>query len=94
LRATYALNLAFAAILIAALILPRLVPRGEGFAASGSAVLVLLATLMAAVVLAMAQAGYTWRRRHALSRHEKWLGYAPLVLGTSGLIGLILFLRF
>lgn len=93
-RTTYVLNSFFLAICVAALILPRFVPRGDGFAPSASAVLVLLATLFAAVVVAVAQAIYTWRRRQTLARHEHWLGYAPLVVGASGFVGLILFLRF
>lgn len=92
-RPTYTFNLLFLAICVAALILPRLVPRGDGFAPSAVAALVLLVTLLSAVIVAAAQAVYTWRRRAMLARHEHWLGYAPLVLGASGFLGLLLFLR-
>ena len=90
----YTLNLAIVALLAASLIVPRLLPRGGGFAPTQAATLVIVTTLLAALALAMVQAIYTMKRRHSLVRHHVILGMLPIVLAIVLGIGITAFLRY
>jgi hypothetical protein len=93
-RRTYVLNAAFLALVALAFVVPRFVPRGEGFASGTAAVLVFLAILLSALLLAVGQAFWTVRARARLSRPERWLGYVPALISIAGLAGLVAWLRF
>jgi hypothetical protein len=93
-RRTYRLNAVFLALIAAAFVAPRFVPRGEGFASGAMATLTFLAILLLAVLVAVGQAIWTVRARARLSRRERWLGCVPALLGVAGFAALIAWLRF
>ena len=93
-RTTVVLNLLFAGLVVAAFIVPRFVPRGEGFAAAAEATVAFLGILLLATVVALAQAVRTARAHAHLSPRDRWLGYLPAAIGVTGVVGLILWLRF
>lgn len=87
-------NIAFAAAVALAFVLPRFGPRGEGFAAGATATLVFLALLLVAAMIGVAAAVWTLRQGMKLSAAERLFGYAPAVIGVLGLVTLVLWLRF
>jgi hypothetical protein len=87
-------NLVFVGLLVAAFIVPRFAPRGEGFAPAAEATLIFLSILLLAVAVAAWQAARTLQHHARLSSRDRWLGYLPALIGVTGFIGLIAWLRF
>jgi cell shape-determining protein MreD len=88
------MNLVFLAMIAAAFIVPRLVPRNEGFASAATASLVFLGLLGLATALAAGQALWTARAHGRLRPAERWLGYLPAALSVTALVALVAWLRF
>lgn len=93
-RTIHRTNLVIALLLAAAFVVPRFMPRGEGFAPAVGAVLVFLAILFAATLVGVWLAAWTFRDRATLPPAGRWLGYGPAVLGVVGLGWLVVFLRY
>ncbi len=94
-KKTYLLNLVYGALLIAALVLPRLYkdPSG-GMAAAATAVMIFLSTFVLAGIVAIYQFVYTYRRRKELPQLEVILGFAPAVLSILVFVTLFILLRY
>ena len=93
-RTIHRTNLVIALLLAAAFIVPRFMPRGEGFAPAVGAVLAFLAILFAATLVGVWLAVWTFQHRATLPPAGHWLGYGPAALGVLGLAWLVLFLRY
>ena len=84
-----------AAMVLAAVILPRFVPSGEGgLAAAATAVLVFLALLGGAVAVALAALTISIRAYASLSWTARAAGILPVVMFGSALVWVIVYLRF
>lgn len=79
---------------LTALLLPRVIRVGEGFAASAGAALVLVGGLLVTTVCALALVAATARRHAVLTPWVRLCGYAPAVVLSSGLVALFWFLAY
>lgn len=84
-----------AAMVVAAVILPRFLPLSEGgLAATATAVLVFLALLGGAVAVALAALAISIRAYASLSWTTRAAGILPAVIFGSALVWVVVYLRF
>lgn len=94
-RRIYRLAVISAVMGLAALVVPRFMPSGEGgLAAAATAVLVFLGLLGGAVVVALVALAMSLRTYAILSWPARAAGIGPALVFGSALVWVILFLRF
>lgn len=81
-------------LLLAALVVPHFVPPDEGFAAAATASMVFLAMLLFTALVAVYLLARTVHVFGALSPAARVCGIAPAIIMVTGLIGLLLCLRY
>lgn len=81
-------------LLLAAFVVPRFVPAGEGFAAAATASLVFLAMLLFTTLATLYLLVRTLRAFAQLSPAARVCGIAPAAIMLVGMAGLLLFLGY
>lgn len=91
----YSLAAISAVMALAAVVLPRFLPSGEGgLAAAATGVLVFLALLSCAVAVALAALALSIRAYSSLSWPARAAGIGPAVVLGAALIGVVVYLRY